>query len=151
MWLSASAFFHQFFRVYSPVAFPRNYDKDGKFVKHFLPILKKFPPKYIYEPWKAPLEMQKRAGCLIGKDYPKPIVDHHQVHKININRMKAAYKKKLYGDSVKEPPASSPLTVQTGSIQKANFHNQKRKVSDDVLNTSLKKTKTWFTETKTKN
>ena len=30
LWLSASAFFHQYFRVYSPVAFGKKYDKDGK-------------------------------------------------------------------------------------------------------------------------
>jgi cryptochrome len=50
----------------SPVAFPKKYDADGKFVKHYLPALRKFPAKYIYEPWKAPLSMQKEAGCIIG-------------------------------------------------------------------------------------
>ena len=25
------------------------------------------PAKYIYEPWLAPLEVQKKAGCIIGK------------------------------------------------------------------------------------
>jgi len=36
MWLSASAFFHQFFRVYSPVAFGKKYDKSGAFVRHWV-------------------------------------------------------------------------------------------------------------------
>lgn len=40
MWLSASAFFHQFFRVYSPVSFGKKYDKNGDFIRHFLPVLK---------------------------------------------------------------------------------------------------------------
>lgn len=35
-----------------------------------------YPPKYIWEPWKAPLSVQEAAGCIIGKDYPAPIVDH---------------------------------------------------------------------------
>jgi cryptochrome len=48
------------------VAFPKKYDADGKFVKHYLPALRKLPAKYIYEPWKAPLSMQKEAGCIIG-------------------------------------------------------------------------------------
>lgn len=26
------------------------------------------PGKYIYAPWTAPLEVQKAAGCIIGKD-----------------------------------------------------------------------------------
>jgi len=40
MWLSASSFFYQYFRVYSPVTFGKKYDPEGKYVKHFLPILK---------------------------------------------------------------------------------------------------------------
>ena len=59
MWLSASAFFHQYYRVYSPVAFGKKTDPSGDYIKKYLPILKKFPDKYIYEPWKAPLAMQK--------------------------------------------------------------------------------------------
>lgn len=30
------------------------------------------PKEYIYEPWTAPLSIQKKANCIIGKDYPKP-------------------------------------------------------------------------------
>ncbi|KAH0623252.1 hypothetical protein JD844_031338 [Phrynosoma platyrhinos] len=90
-WLSASAFFHQFFRVYSPVAFGKKTDKSGEYIKKYLPILQKFPSDYIYEPWKAPRSLQERAGCIIGKDYPKPIVMHEEVCKRNIERMKAAY------------------------------------------------------------
>ncbi|KAG8434639.1 hypothetical protein GDO86_012849 [Hymenochirus boettgeri] len=90
-WLSASAFFHQFFRVYSPVAFGKKTDKNGEYIKKYLPFLKKFPAEYIYEPWKAPRSLQERAGCIIGKDYPKPIVEHEVVRKKNIQRMKAAY------------------------------------------------------------
>lgn len=40
MWLSASSFFYQYFRVYSPLTYGKKYDPEGKYVKHFLPILK---------------------------------------------------------------------------------------------------------------
>lgn len=30
------------------------------------------PAQYIYEPWTAPLAVQKKAQCVIGKDYPHP-------------------------------------------------------------------------------
>jgi deoxyribodipyrimidine photolyase len=33
MWLSASAFFHQYFRVYSPVAFGKKTDKNGDYIR----------------------------------------------------------------------------------------------------------------------
>ena len=62
-----------------------------------MPILKKYPPKYIYEPWTAPLSVQKAAGCMIGRDYPKPIVDHKEAMKTNIERMKKARAKQYSG------------------------------------------------------
>lgn len=30
------------------------------------------PKEFIYEPWKAPLSIQVKAKCIVGKDYPKP-------------------------------------------------------------------------------
>lgn len=36
MWLSASAFFHQFHRVYSPVVFGKKTDKLGDYIRYFL-------------------------------------------------------------------------------------------------------------------
>lgn len=70
MWLSASCFYYQYFRCYSPVSFFKKTDPSGKFIRHYLPELRSMPEKYIYEPWKAPLEVQKAAKCVIGKDYP---------------------------------------------------------------------------------
>jgi cryptochrome len=57
MWLSASAFFHQYFRIYSPVAFGKKTDPDGKYIRKYVPVLKDFPQAYIYEPWTAPLAL----------------------------------------------------------------------------------------------
>ena len=91
MWLSASCFFYQYFRVYGPVSFGKKTDKDGQYIRKWIPQLAKFPKKYIYEPWKAPLELQKQCGCMIGRDYPFPIVDHNVVKQRNIDRMKTAY------------------------------------------------------------
>jgi hypothetical protein len=59
--------------------------------RKYLPQLKKYPPQYIYEPWKAPASVQQAAGCIIGTHYPKPIVDHDKARDVNIGRMKAAY------------------------------------------------------------
>jgi len=50
------------------------------------------PSKYIYEPWIAPIEVQRKAGCIIGQDYPSPIVDHASASKACIARIGAAYK-----------------------------------------------------------
>ncbi|CAI5466934.1 unnamed protein product [Closterium sp. Yama58-4] len=91
LWLSASAFFSQFHRIYSPVTFGKKYDPSGKFIRHFLPVLKDMPSQYIYEPWTAPLAVQRRANCIIGKDYPNPIVDHAEASKRCRDVMGAAY------------------------------------------------------------
>ncbi|KAJ3089002.1 hypothetical protein HK102_007420 [Quaeritorhiza haematococci] len=98
LWLSASAFFTAYLRVYSPVAFAKKYDKTGKYIRKYVPALKSFPTEYIFEPWKAPLAIQQRANCIIGRDYPRPIVIHEEVHKINLGRMKEAYSAGKRGD-----------------------------------------------------
>lgn len=33
LWLSSSAFFHQYFRIYSPVAFGKKTDRDGAYIR----------------------------------------------------------------------------------------------------------------------
>eukprot|EP01025_Chloroclados_australasicus_P024241 TRINITY_DN2438_c0_g2_i4.p1 TRINITY_DN2438_c0_g2~~TRINITY_DN2438_c0_g2_i4.p1 ORF type:complete len:579 (+),score=41.45 TRINITY_DN2438_c0_g2_i4:679-2415(+) len=114
-WLSASAFFHQYFRVYSPINFGKKYDPEGHFVKHFLPQLRGFPKKYIYEPWKAPMTVQKAAGCIIGKDYPEPIVDHEFAKQENLERMKLAYAENRELKEVEKRPIEKPKSNKGSS------------------------------------
>ncbi|KAM6370685.1 cryptochrome-2-like isoform 3-T3 [Pluvialis apricaria] len=90
LWLSGSAFFHRYFRIYSPIAFGKKTDRDGAYIRKYLPVLKDFPAKYIYEPWKAPRAVQEQAGCLVGTHYPQPIVEHRAVSEKNLGHMKAA-------------------------------------------------------------
>ena len=90
-WLSCSQFFYQYFRCYSPVAFGKKTDKNGNYIRKYIPALKYYPEKYIFEPWKAPIAMQKQWGCVVGTDYPERIVIHEDISKINMNKMKLAY------------------------------------------------------------
>ena len=55
------------------------------------------PAKYIYEPWTAPEHIQKEAKCIVGVDYPKPIVYHATIHKHNMAKMKQAYENNKEG------------------------------------------------------
>jgi deoxyribodipyrimidine photo-lyase len=32
--------------------------------------------RFIHQPWKMLLDIQQKAGCVVGQDYPAPIVDH---------------------------------------------------------------------------
>ncbi|XP_075663787.1 (6-4)DNA photolyase isoform X1 [Castanea sativa] len=99
LWLSCSSFFYQYNRIYSPISFGKKYDPNGDYIKHFLPILKDMPKEYIYEPWTAPLSVQTKAKCIIGKDYPKPVVPHDSASKESRRKMAEAYSlnKKLNG------------------------------------------------------
>jgi cryptochrome len=90
-WLSCTAHFYQYFRCYSPVTFGKKTDPNGDYIRKWLPQFKTFPKKYIYEPWNAPLDVQKNCGVIIGEDYPEPIVDHRSISKSNMSRMKDAY------------------------------------------------------------
>ncbi|OEL20415.1 (6-4)DNA photolyase [Dichanthelium oligosanthes] len=81
----------QYHRIYSPITFGKKYDPNGNYIRHFIPVLKDMPREYIYEPWTAPLSIQKKAKCIIGKDYPKPVVDHETASKECRKRMGEAY------------------------------------------------------------
>jgi cryptochrome len=70
-WLSASAFFHFFYRVYSPATYGQKSDPTGALIRQFCPELNGFSDKYIYTPWLASKKEQEKAGCIIGKDYPE--------------------------------------------------------------------------------
>ncbi|PSN67660.1 hypothetical protein BS50DRAFT_572710 [Corynespora cassiicola Philippines] len=115
-WLSCTAFFAQFYRCYSPIAFPKKWDPEGEFVRRYVPELARFDKKYIYEPWRAPVADQKKWGCVIrgnehgskgegGKDgvrvYPKPMFDFAERRDVCIQGLKNAYSVGLYGDDTK--------------------------------------------------
>uniref|UniRef100_A0A4W4ENB8 Photolyase/cryptochrome alpha/beta domain-containing protein n=1 Tax=Electrophorus electricus TaxID=8005 RepID=A0A4W4ENB8_ELEEL len=91
MWLSCSSFFQQFFHCYCPVGFGRRTDPNGDFIRRYLPVLRGFPAKYIYDPWNAPDSVQAAAKCVIGVHYPKPMVNHAEASRLNIERMKQIY------------------------------------------------------------
>ncbi|ETL49583.1 hypothetical protein L916_00953, partial [Phytophthora nicotianae] len=97
LWLSSSYFFTAYYRVYSPISFGKKSDPEGLFIKKYIPMLKNFPAKYIYEPWKAPLTLQHAAGCRIGKDYPTPIVEHKTAMKECVEGIKMSYANGQYG------------------------------------------------------
>lgn len=59
--------------------------------RRYLPVLKNFPTRFIHEPWIAPESVQRSAKCIVGKDYPKPMVNHGVASRINIERMKQVY------------------------------------------------------------
>ncbi len=70
-----------FFRIFNPMLQGKKFDPDGAYVRKWLPVLAQLGKKYIHEPWKAPIEILMRAGIVLGKNYPFPIVDHRPASK----------------------------------------------------------------------
>jgi deoxyribodipyrimidine photo-lyase len=57
-------------------------------VRRYLPELARLPDRYIHRPWQAPTSVLKENGVEIGKNYPRPIVDHAHAR----DRAMAAYR-----------------------------------------------------------
>jgi len=67
-----------YFRIFNPVSQGKRHDPDGVYTRRWLPELARVPNEAIHEPWRMTSELQNRVGCVIGKDYPAPIIDHTQ-------------------------------------------------------------------------
>ncbi len=65
-----------FRRMYNPARQQRRFDPNGSYVRRHVPELHNVPNEYLSEPWTMSDELQQEVGCVIGEDYPEPIVDH---------------------------------------------------------------------------
>ncbi len=78
-----------YFRIFNPILQGKKFDPKGQYVKKFLPFLNKIPEKFIHSPWEMTFDEQKKNNFILGKDYPKPIVDLSDTRK----RALVAFKK----------------------------------------------------------
>ena len=78
-----------YFRIFNPFTQGEKFDPNGDYVRKFVPELAKMPKKYIHRPWDAPDDVLASAGVKLGKNYPKPIVDHKEARE----KALSAYKK----------------------------------------------------------
>ncbi|MBM7844622.1 cryptochrome/photolyase family protein [Herpetosiphon giganteus] len=65
-----------YFRIFNPIAQSKKHDPQGTYIRRFVPELANVPDRYIHEPWTMPQTLQEHLGCVIGRDYPAPLVDH---------------------------------------------------------------------------
>jgi deoxyribodipyrimidine photo-lyase len=76
-------------RVYNPVKQSMEQDPEGVFIRAWVPALARVPPPFLHEPWRMDAAAQAAAGCVIGRDYPAPVVDHEAAARLAKARVHA--------------------------------------------------------------
>lgn len=64
-----------YFRIFNPVTQGQKFDPTGEYTRRFVPELSALPLKYLFAPWRAPVDVLAQSGVLLGENYPQPIVD----------------------------------------------------------------------------
>jgi|TARA_B100001093_G_scaffold430284_2_gene425925 deoxyribodipyrimidine photo-lyase len=62
-----------YFRIFNPILQGEKFDPNGEYVKKWVPELLNVPKDFIHKPWELDKDIE---GFEIGKNYPKPIVNH---------------------------------------------------------------------------
>jgi len=93
LWLAGVAPFSMpYYRVYNPCPDSNsslNVETiEANFVRYWVPELASYPSKYIFEPHLAPIDVQKSSNCIIGQDYPLPIIDRKISRRENLAMFK---------------------------------------------------------------
>lgn len=65
-----------YFRIFNPTSQGVKFDPKGDYVRQWVPELTRLDTKWIHNPSNAPDDVLREAGVVLGKTYPKPIVDH---------------------------------------------------------------------------
>ena len=73
-----------YFRIFNPILQGEKFDKQGDYVKKWVPELKNVSIKFIHKPW----EYESEGNFKLGKDYPLPIVDHKSARIKALNAFK---------------------------------------------------------------
>ncbi|MCS7209867.1 MAG: FAD-binding domain-containing protein, partial [Fimbriimonadales bacterium] len=80
------------FRIYNVVKQSYDQDPKGRFIRRWVPELRRVPTAWIHEPYRMPIELQRACNCIIGVDYPAPIVDHEAAARRARQKLFEAYR-----------------------------------------------------------
>ena len=83
-----------YFRIFNPVSQSERFDAEGKFIRRYLPQLAALPDALLHAPWRASEIELLAASVELGKNYPRPLVDHAEARERTLLRY-AVVKKPL--------------------------------------------------------
>ena len=78
-----------YFRIFNPVAQGEKFDPVGRYVRRWVPELRALPDRWLHAPWTAPGAVLAEASISLGRDYPRPIVDHGDARARALEALKA--------------------------------------------------------------
>jgi deoxyribodipyrimidine photo-lyase len=64
-----------YFRIFNPMLQTERFDPQRAYLRRWLPELRRLPDRWIHRPWEAPPAVLDEAGVVLGRDYPRPVVD----------------------------------------------------------------------------
>ncbi len=73
-----------YFRIFNPILQGEKFDKEGDYVKKWVPELKDIPKKYLHKPW----ELKNDSILKLGLKYPDPIVIHDEARRKALDAFK---------------------------------------------------------------
>ncbi len=67
-----------YFRIFNPVTQGQKFDPNGDYIRKWLPEIANLSNKFLFNIWEAPTTTLEKAGIILGRTYPKPVVDLKQ-------------------------------------------------------------------------
>lgn len=77
-------------RMFNPTRQQQRFDPDGDYVRRWIPELREVPAECLLDPSSMTRAQQSATGCVMGRDYPAPIVDHAHERRRALERYGAA-------------------------------------------------------------
>jgi deoxyribodipyrimidine photo-lyase len=64
-----------YYRIFNPILQTERFDPNRSYLRKWLPEIAALPSQWIHQPWNTPSEILTKAGIVLGKTYPQPLVD----------------------------------------------------------------------------